>query len=722
MKNAVLCLLLSSVGLSAAVIRGTIVDPSGALVGGAQVAVVTQLGVLETLPAPNGAFEVKAGPGVRLVFTAPGFAAQSIRAEDAAADGMVVKLELAPVVDSVRVVGSALDVSPAEQGGSVTIVPREEIRESNDPLAIDVLRGVPGLTLVQNGPAGALAGMYIRGGYPTFNLVEIDGVPVNAFGGNFDFAHIPSAALDHVEVIRGPESAVYGPYANSGVVNFVTREPGPAPDLDVVAEGGTYRERRFSVSGGAMVDGFGIAASASQMNTGGPVENSDYRNQGLLVNVTRRLGERQSLALHADFDSNENGVPGPWGSDPMHTFTGIDTISRNKNNFSDDSAHYQADLSSRVRQELSGAFFLNNNGFISPYGFTLNKDLRANGESRTVVSITSRDVAAFGFSGGEEEVRNSYITDANYQMFPIRRRDLAAYAENRLRLGGHFFLNIGVRGESLRTSAIPPDGFSRPQFPAQTITAANPKVAATYALGHTRFHSSFGTGIRPPDGFDLAYTNNPALKPERTRSLDAGVEQRLFHDWLSLDGTYFHNRFHDLIVILGGALDRLSYYQSDNLANSLAQGAEFSAKLRPARWLFVEGSYTLLQTEILSLDGAAGLAPAPFYVGQELIRRPRNSGSALVSFHRGRISANATGCFRGAVLDVEPTYGATNGLFRDPGYANVGLNLNYAVGRGATIYGSLRNALNQHYEEALGYPSPRLNFATGVKWTLRKTR
>ena len=167
------------------------------------------------------------------------------------------------------------------------------------------------------------------------------------------------------------------------------------------------------------------------MNTDGPVANSDYRNQGVLLNVTRRLGEGQSLAMHGDFDSNENGVPGPWGSDPKHTFTGIDTVSRNKNNFSDYSAHYQADLSARVRQEFFGAFFLNNNGFISPYPFTSNKDLRANGESRTIVSITGHDVAAFGFSGGEEEVRNSYITDANFQMFPIRRRDLAAYAENR---------------------------------------------------------------------------------------------------------------------------------------------------------------------------------------------------------------------------------------------------------------------------------------------------
>jgi outer membrane cobalamin receptor len=164
--------------------------------------------------------------------------------------------------------------------------------------------------------------------------VEIDGVPVNAFGGDFDFAHIPAEALERVQDVRGPQSAIYGPYANSGVVNFVTRQPAPEANLDVVAEGGTYHERRFGLSGGGTLGGFGIAVSASQMNTDGPVANSDYRNQNALVNVTRHFG-RQSLALHGDFNSSENGAPGPWGSDPAHTFTGIDTISRNKNNFSD---------------------------------------------------------------------------------------------------------------------------------------------------------------------------------------------------------------------------------------------------------------------------------------------------------------------------------------------------------------------------------------------------
>ena len=106
--------------------------------------------------------------------------------------------------------------------------------------------------------------------------------------------------------------------------------------------------------------------------------NNDYRNEDVLLNLTRRFG-RQSLSLHGYFDSSEVGEPGPWGSNPKHIFTGIDTVSRAKNNFSEYGAHYEADLSPRVRQELFGSFFLYNSGFHSQYGFSFNKDLRGPG-------------------------------------------------------------------------------------------------------------------------------------------------------------------------------------------------------------------------------------------------------------------------------------------------------------------------------------------------------
>ncbi|MGA2275531.1 MAG: TonB-dependent receptor [Bryobacteraceae bacterium] len=715
-------LLLFSAGLPAASLQGTVADPSGAPVVGAQVAVSVPAGIAaQTLTGVNGSFEldtaVAKAPDAKLVVTAPGFRTAEILLS-AASQPLTVKLQLAPLEDSVSVVGSAIDVPASQQGGSTSIVTSEEIRRSNLAQAVDLLRYLPGIAISQTGFTGGLTSLYLRGGYDDFNLVEIDGIPVNSFGGGFDFAHIPAEELDRVEVIRGPESAVAGEYANSGVVNFVTREAGAAPNLDILAEGGTYQEHRFGIAGGDTLAGFGIAVAASRLDDNGPVPNSDYRNENLMLNLLRRFGS-QSLNLHGDFDSNSVGEPGPYGSDPNDDYTGLDTISRSKNNFSDYLAHYQADLfSGRIKEDLVASFFLNNNGYTSPYGFSFNKDLRGQAEWRMTTSVKPWYTVALGTVETTEEVRNTYITDANSDTFPIRRNDIAFYVENRFQLPGGWTINAGVRGEFLDTGNIPADGASRPYFPAQSVSAVDPKVAAAYSRGGTRLHASFGTGFRPPAGFDLAYTDNPSLKPERTRGFDAGVERRFFHDVLSLDATFFDNRYYDLIVILGGNLSVLSHYESDNLANSRGLGTEYSARLRPTRWLYITGWYTWLDSEILSLNGTANLAPAPFTVGQQLLRCPANSGAFAATFTRGRVSGGLDGYFRGSILDVDPSYGASAGLFQNPGYANLGLNLNYKLGRGLTAYGNLRNALDQHYEEVFGYPSPRLNFVTGFKWSL----
>ncbi|MGP8242994.1 MAG: hypothetical protein ACLQVN_00575, partial [Bryobacteraceae bacterium] len=85
-----------------------------------------------------------------------------------------------------------------------------------------------------------------------------------------------------------------------------------------------------------------------------------------------------------------------------------------------------------------------------------------------------------------------------------------------------------------------------------------------------------------------------------------------------------------------------------------------------------------------------------------------------------RVSGHVTGSFRGSDLDVEPTNGASAGLYRNPGYFNLGISLNYRLGHGLTAYGNLRNALDRRYEDAFGYPALRLNFVSGVRWTVGK--
>ena len=86
------------------------------------------------------------------------------------------------------------------------------------------------------------------------------------------------------------------------------------------------------------------------------------------------------------------------------------------------------------------------------------------------------------------------------------------------------------------------------------------------------------------------------------------------------------------------------------------------------------------------------------------------------------MAADVSGYFRGRALYEEPNYGASSGLFWNSGFANVGLNMNYVLGKGVTAYGNLRNALNRQYEEVFGYPSLKLNFVAGMKWTIARSR
>jgi outer membrane receptor protein involved in Fe transport len=706
-------------------VHGTVLDPSGAAIAGAQVSAINRLGVAaQTATDLAGGFTLKIAESgdMRVTVTASGFETKSVPvAPTREPAALNIKLNIAPQVDAVRVAGSAIDVPLSEQGSSINIVPREEIAGRNEGLAVDLLRYLPGITIAQSGGTGAVADMFIRGGNYNFNMVQIDGVPVNMFGGAFDFAHIPTDWLERVEVIEGPQSAVYGAYANSGVINLVTRSADDSPYLDLLAEGGTYQEHRFAIGASGTLAGFGLAAFASQLGDNGPVPNSDYRNDNVAVHITRTFG-RQNLSFGAGFNAIAVGSPGPYGSDPGHDFTGLDLITRDKNDFSDYFLHHQADISPRFRQETFASFFLENSGYASPYGFSFDKDIRGQFETRSIVSVRPWYTAAFGVSLTREEVKNTYISNDNFNPFTIRRDDAGIYWENRFQAGGRLFFNVGVRGEIIRTPFIPENtGDGRPAFPANNISKINPKLAATYVVrAGTRLHASFGTGIRPPGGLELAFTDNPALKPERTASLDFGVEQRLLRDRLSLDATYFYNRFYDLIVSLGGDLAVLSAFQTANLSNARAQGMELSGRYRPARWMSLAASYTYLDTAILSLNGSTGLAPLYFRVGQELIRRPAQSGSFVSTFSRGRVTANVTGYFRGSDLDVDPTYGASVGLFPNRGFADLGVNLNVRIVAGVTAYGNLRNALNQSYEEVLGYPAPKLNFVAGLKWTLAK--
>ncbi|HWE49668.1 MAG TPA: TonB-dependent receptor [Bryobacteraceae bacterium] len=712
--------------LRAAEVKGIVLDPSGAPVSGAQVAAINQVGVIvQQITDDSGGYDFNVSPlfeGVQLRVTASGF--QTVTVPEGAS---MIRLALEPQSDSIRVTGSAIDVPASQQGTSVSVITSKEIRERNEAQAVDLMRELPGMVFAQSGARGSVADLFVRGGDSKYNLVMLNGIPINSFyyGGLFDFSQIPSDFIEEIDVARGPQSAIYGSYANGSVVNFVTRSPENGPSLDVVAEGGTHDENRFSLSGSDLYKGWGVTGSFSSLLANGPVRNSDYRNDNGFLALEHRW-YTQSVFAFGDFNSNDVGEPGPYGSNPAGLFPGLDLVSRSKNNTSTYGIHYQNDFSARARLDVTTGFSLNNNFYVSPYGDSFNKDIRAYGDGRGTFQVLSFWTLAGGFAFTREEMKNTYVATTNGYSFPLRRDNEGIYLDNQFAFGGKLFINAGVREEIYQTAFVPGDAFgfpARPDFPARTDSRLNPKISGAYmVLPAVRIHASFGTGIRPPGGADLAFTDNPALKPERTEGYDIGVQERFLAGKMSLDATWFRNRYRDLIVSLGGSLATLSAFQTDNIANALAKGAEFSAKYRPNTWFSATANYMWLETEVLSLNGGAGLVEKYFYLGQPLLRRPKQSGSAVATFHYGKVDANLIAYVRGHDLDVEPNYGASAGLYRDAGYVNAGINLNYRVRGNLTAYFNLRNALDRRYEEIYGFPAPLLNFVAGMKWSLARAR
>ena len=746
-----LSIILAGAVVRAATIEGTVLDPSGRAVPSVRVSLLQSLTALdERQTDAQGAYRFEGlGKGsYRLVANAPGFSATSAAVEIGEDQTTRVDLHLAlSAVEQQVVVSASLEGSLAPQlGSSVSTISKQEIDDRGAQNITDVLRGVPGVALDDTGRRGGVTGAFIRGGDSDYNLVTVDGIQLNEFGGYFDFASLPADGVDHVEVTRGAESALFGSNAVTGVVNIVTTRGEGPPHFDFQAEGGNFTTRRFVTGGSGLTHGLSWAYDLSRLDTGGTVTNDGYRNQSAVVSLGFGRSERRHADFHFLGNANVVGDPGPYGSDPDDLYNApiypggpsdyqVGLVARNKQNLFGYEGSYFEQFTSRFRLVGTGTAATNDYYFSYPAsdgGDSFSDTLRVVGNIRSEVTVSNKDFLVAGFEYNHEHFKDTYVADANNNPFKLPRTSLAYFVENRWSPSSRLFVTAGLRLDDLRTGSLPPGDYGvRPLIPKSAVTKLNPRASVAYMvresdsgswLGMTRLHGSFGTGIRAPDGFELASTNNPLLKPEKSISMDSGVEQRFFNSRGLLDLTYFYNRFDDQIVTLGGSLTNLSTFISDNLGNSRARGLEASFRFRPTGSLQVSGEYTLLDSAILALDGST-LVQAPFQVGEELLNRPSDSGGFNVTWQHRRLMLNGNAYFRGWALNLEPNEGVfacelgLPCLFPGKGYAVLNGGFSYRLTRGLEIYGHLNNLLDRKYEEVLGYPALPLNFMAGVRFT-----
>jgi outer membrane receptor protein involved in Fe transport len=723
-----------------AAISGTVFDPAGQAVPGAHVTLLYAMAQLETRDTNaqgQYSFARLRGGKYQIVATISGLDQLPVDIDLLAGEKRVsdLHLQLSALRDKVVVSAAPGGALTSQIASSVSVVSADEIDDRGAQVAVDVLRGLPGVEINQSGGRGTITSAFIRGGDSDYNLVMIDGIEMNDFGGGFDLSPLPAEGIEQIEVIRGPESALYGSNAVAGVINLETIHGDGPPHFSFLGEGGSLYTWRLATTGAGLNKGFSWAYSLSRLQTNGQVQNDAYRGQTSTVSLGYSRSPRRKFDVNFFGFAGLLGLPGPFGSDPDGLFPGLDPSTHQIQNLFGYQAQETEQFSSRFQQVTTVSVSTDRITFISPIeGNSFTNNLRVVANTRSEIAVSSKDTLVAGFEYDRDSFKNLFVEGAGDSPFLLGRNSYAFFAENRWTPTDRWFINVGLRVDDLQTDSVPLNNDTgQPGIPANTLAKVTPRISAAYLarqadddgfFGATRLHASFGTGFRAPDGFELAFTNNPALKPEESISYDAGVEQRMAQGRAILDVTYFYNYFKDQIVSTGNLPTN---FDSENIGRSRAWGVETTIRIHPFRSFEFSGSYTWMNTEILALGGFTEPSD-PFTVGEPLLRRPRNAAGFNATWTKKRLMLNMNGTIRGAVLDVEPndgTYACAvinpitmmpfQCLFRNHGYELMNAGFAYQLPKGIEIYGRINNFLNQKYEEAFGFPSLRLNFMAGFK-------
>jgi vitamin B12 transporter len=585
--------------------------------------------------------------------------------------GSNVTSQLPAVVVMGTRIPTELDTSP----NSVTVVSRDEIEQQQLRTVADVLREQPGVDILRNGQPGGVTSVSIRGANPNQTLVLIDGIPVNsAFNNAFDFANLPVDNIDHIEVLHGPQSTLYGSEALGGVINIVTKQCVGKPTGSVLVEGGSDDSIRARGSFAANHDKFCLSAETSYFTTDNERSNSEYRVWNASGHATWQLLDRLNAGVLASYLQSKAGSPNDRFTNDPNDFL------RNENAFvagsldGEPADWWRAELKlshSHERQFFSG-LEPNPPLFLGDFAERTVAE-RNQVDFQNVFAIADAHKLLFGGTYGA-----SRANDTNtFGSLSRSVDDKAVYAQYEFAPTPRFTAALGGRVDDYTTFG----------------THGTYKFGARYTVPHTEtiLRASVGTGFRAPTVRDFFPPyGNPNLKPEQSLGWDAGIEQPLANNKLRIGATYFQNEFDDLI--------QAAYPAPVNTGRAETIGMETFATWTPTTNLTLRGTYTWLpRAEDLNAN-------------ERLIRRPEHNGSlsGRYAFLR-RFAATADATLVGTRVDQNffqanfPPYTAPR--VSNPGYVRIDLGLRCDVTSHFAIFGRIENLLGDHYEEVFGFPA-----------------
>lgn len=615
---------------------------------------------------------------------------------------------------------SPLELSRA--GSAVSVITSEEIDSYGVRNLADALRLTPGVDVSEQGGAGGLSIVRLRGSEAGQTLVLIDGIRVgdsSSTGGEFNFASLALNAVERIEVLRGPQSALYGSDAMGGVINIITRKGSRTPTRSVTIEGGSYGTifTRAEMSGatdttsyafaisGFHSDGFssyGYRIPRIESNYSGGMERDSSDKLAGSARLSHKIGE-----INVDFGFSRHQLwfryddPSAFDPDPAVQRSLRDTpFNRGRSEVTSAFARLSGDaFDGRMRNSLT--LYGNWNDRISVDRSCWDSvastviDCRSTFNSRRYgleyqadIKLGASGLLIVGAKAEREEAENRQegLEGSSFaaQQLAGAQTTKSVFALHQISIGSRIDLSLGGRIDSVEGVDV---------FPTWRATAA-------YRIDETgtKFRASAGTGAKAPSLYQrFSEYGNLGLQPEENFGYDVGIDQRLFDGRVSVSATWFDTKYTNLIDIDWTSWPNRYY----NIAEARINGLETNAEiiLVPGEWK-ARLSYTYMSATNKT-------------TGEPLPRRPRNKGGVALTYTGiPKLEVEGRVVLVGERLDSAFAPGVYNA-----GYVRVDLRGSYRLNENVQAFVRLENLTNQRYEEVLNYGTAGRSLYGGVNVT-----
>lgn len=617
---------------------------------------------------------------------------------------------LAPIT----VTASRTPVSIEESGSSVTIIQQQEIEDRQVPFIADLLRDAPGVAISQNGGTGTLTQLRLRGAEGNHVLVLIDGIEANdiASGSEFNFANLVTCGLERIEVLRGPQSSLWGSDALAGVVNVQTRKGSGPLQVESTFSGGRFdtRQNCSGISGGNDLQHFSLFGSyfennGSNISEQGP-EDDGYRNTTLnfrygimpIDNLGFNLsGRHVDSTVEIDafefnpIDFTSSIVDGNLKSESIQNYlrlgSNLDTLNG--------ALSHQANLSVT---DTDNENFTDNVETTSTEGEKIKFDYQASFSHSTDNTEHSLTLAY-----ERERERFKQTGTASFFGDPNQRQKIyntGYIGEYRTGFFDQIFLSASIRKDDN-------DKFKN---------RMTHRLSASFAPNNlsTRFHTAYGTGVKNPSfterfGFTPdTFVGNPDLKPEKSKGWEVGISHA-FTDHAEVNVTYFSEELEDEIngFFFDSSLGPFGSFTAINLeGESDRKGLELSFYVEPLPKFELKGAYTYVDSRQPDLTGKTSE-----------IRVPGNTASLIANYRflSDKANLNVKINYVGDQFDTD--FGVSPSA-RDSqhGYTLVNIAGEYQINNWMAFQGRIENLFDQNYQDVIGFETQGINAHLGIKF------